>query len=43
VKGDRAQAGTKPATIETGLEVQVPLYKEEGDEVTVNTLTGTVN
>jgi len=29
VKGDRAQAGTKPATIETGLEVQVPLYKEE--------------
>ena len=43
VKGDRAQAGTKPATIETGLEVQIPLYKEEGDEVTVNTLTGTVN
>ncbi|MDR2540650.1 MAG: elongation factor P [Candidatus Peribacteria bacterium] len=43
VKGDRAQAGTKPATIETGLEVVVPLYKEEGDEVTVNTLTGTVN
>ena len=29
IKGDRAQAGTKPATIETGLEVQVPLFKEE--------------
>ncbi|MDR3168883.1 MAG: elongation factor P [Candidatus Peribacteria bacterium] len=43
VKGDRAQAGTKPATIETGLEVQVPLYKQAGDEVVVNTLTGTVN
>lgn len=43
IKGNRAQAGTKPATIETGLEVQVPLYKEAGDEVTVNTLTGTVN
>ena len=43
VKGDRAQAGTKPATIETGMEVQVPLYREEGDEVTVNTLTGMVN
>ncbi|MBO4204235.1 hypothetical protein J5893_05525 [bacterium] len=43
VKGDRAQAGTKPATIETGLEIQIPLYKEEGDEVTINTLTGAVN
>lgn len=43
VKGDRAQAGTKPATIETGMEIQVPLYKEEWDEVVVNTLTGAVN
>ena len=43
VKGDRAQAGTKPATIETGMEIQVPLYKEEWDEVVVNTVTGTVN
>jgi len=43
VKWDRAQAGTKPATIETGMEIQVPLYKEEWDEVVVNTLTGTVN
>ena len=39
IKGNRAQAGTKPATIETGLEIQVPLYKSEGDTVTLNTLT----
>jgi elongation factor P len=40
VKWDRAQAGKKPATLETGLEVQVPLHKEEGQSVIVNTLTG---
>lgn len=40
VKGDRAQAGKKPATIETGMEIQVPLHKNEGDTVTVNTETG---
>ena len=40
IKGDRAQAGKKPATIETGLEIQVPLHKNAGDTVTVNTLTG---
>lgn len=39
IKGDRAQAGKKPATIETWLEVQVPLHKEEGQTVTINTLT----
>lgn len=39
VKGDRAQAGKKPATLETGLEVQIPLHKEIGDIVTVNTST----
>ena len=43
VKWDRAQAWTKPATIETWMEIQVPLYKEAWDEVVVNTLTGTVN
>ena len=43
VKWDRAQAWTKPATIETWMEIQVPLYKEEWDEVVVNTLTWTVN
>ena len=39
VKGDRAQAGKKPATLETWLEVQIPLHKEVGDTVTVNTST----
>ncbi len=40
VKWNRAQSGTKPATIETWLEIQVPLHKNEWDIVTVNTLTG---
>lgn len=40
VKWDRAQAGKKPATIETGLEVMIPLHKNEWDIVTVNTETG---
>lgn len=39
IKWNRAQSGTKPATIETGLEIQVPLHKNEGDNVTLNTLT----
>jgi len=40
VKGDRAQAGKKPATMDNGLEVQVPLHLEEGATVRVNTSTG---
>ena len=40
VKGDRAQAGKKPATLETGLEIMVPLHKNEGDTVLINTTTG---
>lgn len=40
VKGDRATAGKKPATLDNGMEVMVPLHKEEGQTVTVNTLTG---
>ncbi|USN56419.1 MAG: elongation factor P [Candidatus Peribacteria bacterium] len=43
LKGDRSNAGKKPATIETGIEIQVPLHKNEGDTITVNTLTGDVN
>ncbi|MCF7834941.1 elongation factor P [Candidatus Gracilibacteria bacterium] len=43
VKGDRAQAGKKPATIETGLEIMVPLNKNEGDSIIVNTETGTAS
>jgi elongation factor P len=40
VKGDRAQGGTKTATLETGAIVQVPLFVEVDDVVEVNTETG---
>ena len=40
VKGDRASGAMKPATLETGLTVQVPLFVEEGDRVKVDTRTG---
>lgn len=43
VKWDRAQAGRKPATLETWLEVSVPLYRNEGDSVTLNTITNEIN
>lgn len=40
VQGDRAQGGTKPATLETGAVVQVPLFVNEGDIVKIDTRTG---
>lgn len=40
VKGDTAQGGSKPATMETGLVVQVPLFIDTGDVVRVDTRTG---
>jgi len=40
VKGDTAQGGTKPARLETGLTVQVPLFISVGDVVKVDTRTG---
>ena len=40
VKGDTAQGGTKPATLESGVKVNVPLFVNEGDSVRVNTDTG---
>jgi elongation factor P len=40
-KGDTATGGTKPATLETGLKVQVPLFVEIGDVVRVDTRNGT--
>ena len=40
VKGDSATARTKPATLETGLVVQVPEYLSEGETVKVDTRTG---
>jgi len=40
LQGDRSNAGTKPATIETGAEIQVPLFLNEGTKVKVDTRTG---
>jgi len=40
VKGDTAQGATKPATMDTGLVVNVPLFISEGDRLKVNTSTG---
>ncbi|MBU3896195.1 elongation factor P [Patescibacteria group bacterium] len=40
LKGDRAQGGTKVAILESGAEVSVPLFIEEGDIIEVNTETG---
>ncbi len=39
-KGDTATGGSKPATLETGLVIQVPLFIEEGTKIKVNTGTG---
>ena len=40
VKGDRVSGATKPATVETGALVQVPLFVETGDRIKVDTRTG---
>ena len=40
VKGDRSSAGTKPATVETGLVVNVPLFVDQGDRIRVDTRNG---
>jgi len=39
IRGDTAQGGSKPATIESGATVQVPLFINEGDEIKVDTRT----
>jgi elongation factor P len=39
-KGDTATGGTKPATLETGLVVNVPLFVNEGDMLKIDTRTG---
>jgi elongation factor P len=41
IKGDTAKGGTKPAEIETGAIIQVPLFINEGDAIKVDTRTGT--
>ena len=40
LQGNRSNAGTKPATVETGAEIQVPLFINEGDRVKINTEDG---
>jgi elongation factor P len=40
VKGDRVSGATKPATLQTGATIQVPLFVETGDRVKVDTRSG---
>ncbi len=40
IQGDRVSGGTKPATLETGLVVQVPLFIDPNERVKVDTRTG---
>jgi elongation factor P len=40
VQGDRSTGGTKPATLETGAQVQVPLFISTGEKIKVDTRTG---
>ncbi|MFV8380256.1 elongation factor P [Corynebacterium hindlerae] len=40
LQGDRSTGGTKPATLETGAEIQVPLFLETGNVVKVDTRDG---
>ena len=39
LQGDRSTGGTKPATVETGLQIQVPLFLTTGEKVKVDTRT----
>jgi len=41
IKGDTSKSGTKPAEIETGATIQVPLFVDEGDKIRIDTRTGT--
>jgi elongation factor P len=40
VQGDRSTGGTKPATVETGAQIQVPLFITTGERIKVDTRTG---
>jgi elongation factor P len=40
LQGDRSTGGTKPATVETGYQIQVPLFLEQGTKVKVDTRSG---
>lgn len=39
-KGDTATGATKPAVVETGATVYVPLFVEQGDKISIDTRTG---
>ena len=41
IQGDTSKAGNKPATLETGYNIQVPLFVNTGDKIRVDTRTGT--
>ena len=40
VKGDTATNVTKPATVETGAQVAVPIFVNQGDKIQIDTRTG---
>ena len=40
IQGDRSSGGTKPATVETGIEIQVPLFIKQDEKVLVDTRNG---
>ena len=40
LQGDRSSGGTKPATVETGIEIQVPLFIKQDEKVLVDTRDG---
>jgi elongation factor P len=40
LQGDRSSGGTKPATVETGIQIQVPLFIKQDEKVLVDTRTG---
>jgi elongation factor P len=40
LQGDRSSGGTKPATVQTGLQIQVPLFVTNGEKVKVDTRSG---
>jgi elongation factor P len=40
LRGDTAQGGSKPATLETGVSIQVPLFIDQGERIKVDTRSG---
>ncbi len=41
IQGDTSKAGNKPAKLETGTSIQVPLFINQGEKIRVDTRTGT--